>query len=38
MASLAWLQSALQLAYQSGALKPRRPDAPESPAIDSKSP
>lgn len=34
---LAWLQSALQLAYQSGALKPRRPNAPDSPAIDSKS-
>jgi hypothetical protein len=23
---LAWLQAALELAYQSGALKPRRPD------------
>ena len=23
---LAWLQSALELAYQSGAIKPRRPD------------
>jgi hypothetical protein len=28
---LAWLQAALQLAYQSGALKPRRPVTPESP-------
>jgi hypothetical protein len=26
---LAWLQSALQLAYQSGAIKPRRPEPPE---------
>jgi len=25
---LAWLVSALELAYQSGALKPRRPDTP----------
>ena len=33
---LAWLQSALQLAYQSGALKPRRPDARELPDIDTK--
>jgi hypothetical protein len=29
---LAWLVSALQLAYQSGAIKPRRPDASESSA------
>jgi hypothetical protein len=28
---LAWLQSALELAYQSGAIKPRRPDAAEAP-------
>jgi hypothetical protein len=27
---LAWLVSALQLAYQSGAIKPRRPDASDS--------
>ena len=33
---LARLQSALQLAYQSGALKPRRPDARELPDIDTK--
>jgi len=33
---LAWLQSALQLAYQSGAIKPRRPDATDPPAIDTK--
>jgi hypothetical protein len=26
---LAWLQSALQLAYRSGAIKPRRPESPE---------
>jgi hypothetical protein len=25
---LAWLQAALELAYQSGALKPRRPETP----------
>jgi hypothetical protein len=25
---LAWLTAALELAYQSGALKPRRPDEP----------
>ena len=27
---LAWLQAALELAYQSGALDPRRPEAPRS--------
>jgi hypothetical protein len=27
----AWLHSALQLAYQSGAIKPRRPDVAEAP-------
>jgi len=27
---LAWLQAALQLAYQSGAIKPRRPESPEA--------
>ena len=27
---LAWLVSALQLAYQSGAIKPRRPDSPDT--------
>lgn len=26
---LAWLRAALELAYQSGALKPQRPDRPE---------
>ncbi len=26
---LAWLVSALELAYASGAIKPRRPDTPE---------
>jgi hypothetical protein len=30
---LEWLRSALQLAYQSGAIKPRRPDAPEPPPM-----
>ena len=30
---LAWLVSALQLAYQSGAIKPRRPDASDSSAV-----
>ena len=35
---LAWLQAALQLAYQSGAIKPRRPDSPESLSADAKSP
>lgn len=34
---LAWLQAALQLAYQSGAIKPRHPDPPESPSADTKS-
>ena len=34
---LAWLQAALQLAYQSGAIKPRRPDSPESLSADTKS-
>jgi hypothetical protein len=28
---LAWLQSALELAYQSGAIKPRRPADVEAP-------
>ena len=27
---LAWLQAALELAYQSGALEPRRPESPQS--------
>ncbi len=27
---LAWLQAALELAYRSGAIKPRRPEEPES--------
>lgn len=35
---LAWLQAALQLAYQSGAMKPRRPDSAESPVAEAKSP
>ena len=35
---LAWLRSALQLAYQSGALKPCRPDTAKSPNIDSQGP
>ncbi len=35
---LAWLQAALQLAYQSGAIKPRRPDAAESLVAEAKSP
>jgi len=34
---LAWLQSALELAYQSGALKPRRGDNPEQPAAEAQS-
>ncbi len=35
---LAWLQSALQLAYQSGAIKPRRPDPSESFAVQPEHP
>jgi hypothetical protein len=35
---LAWLQSALLLAYQSGAIKPRRPDASESFAVQPEHP
>jgi hypothetical protein len=35
---LAWLQAALQLAYQSGAIKPRRPDSAESLSADTKFP
>ena len=32
---LAWLQAALQHAYQSGAIKPRRPDFAESLSADA---
>jgi hypothetical protein len=35
---LAWLVSVLELAYQSGALKPRRPDGPPSADQDSRLP
>jgi hypothetical protein len=31
---LAWLQSALELAYQSGAIKPRRPSTLDSTIAD----
>ncbi len=32
---LAWLQSALQLAYETGAIKPRRPAGSEAPDNDT---
>jgi hypothetical protein len=35
---LAWLQSALQLAYQSGAVKPRRPDEAQGLASEAQGP
>jgi len=34
---LAWLVEMLKIAYATGAIKPRRPDAPEAPEIDTKA-